>query len=112
MTVKRGRFGKFLACSAYPACKSTKPISLGIKCPEKECNGDISEKRSKKGRIFYGCSKYPKCTFASWSKPVNKICPDCNSPYLVEKKSSSKAPTIHCPEKNCGYTTATQEDDE
>ncbi|MFQ5561454.1 MAG: topoisomerase DNA-binding C4 zinc finger domain-containing protein, partial [Nitrospinota bacterium] len=103
MTIKRGRFGKFLACSAYPECKSTKPISLGINCPEKECNGAISEKRTKRGRVFYGCSRYPDCTFAEWSKPVNEECPDCGSLYLVEKKGRSVEPVWQCPKKECGY---------
>jgi DNA topoisomerase I len=70
MVVKRGRFGEFLACSGYPACKNIKPIlkKLGVKCPK--CGaGDLAERRTKKGRLFYGCSNYPKCDFATWQRP-------------------------------------------
>ena len=100
MTIKRGRFGKFLACSKYPECKSTKPISSGIPCPD--CGSSLVERRSKKGRNFFGCSKYPACKFASWDKPIIKPCPDCGSKYLVEKTLAA-GPHISCPNKECGY---------
>ncbi|MCK4739633.1 MAG: type I DNA topoisomerase [Deltaproteobacteria bacterium] len=69
MTVKNGRFGRFLACTAYPDCKGTKSFSIGVKCPEAECDGMLVEKRSKRGRTFYGCSKYPTCKYATWEYP-------------------------------------------
>ncbi len=94
MEVKSGRYGRFLACSNYPDCKNIKPLSLGIKCPEKDCNGEILEKRSKKGKLFYGCSRYPDCKFASWNKPVNIECVNCGSPTLVENKNGE---TFSCP---------------
>jgi len=74
MVYKVGRFGRFLACSEYPKCKNTKPIPLGIKCPQEKCEGDVIERRSKRGKVFYGCSKYPECDFVSWNKPVNTAC--------------------------------------
>ncbi|HEX4421733.1 MAG TPA: type I DNA topoisomerase, partial [Kofleriaceae bacterium] len=72
MTVKRGRFGSFLACTKYPECKTTKPISLGVKCPRPGCGGFIAEKRSRRGKPFYGCSNWAKkqCDFVAWDKPV------------------------------------------
>jgi DNA topoisomerase-1 len=69
MLIKSGRFGRFLACSDYPQCKTTRPFSTGIPCPEKECTGMLLERRTKKGRTFYGCSNYPACTYATWEKP-------------------------------------------
>jgi len=98
MVIKVGRFGKFHACSDYPACKSTKPISLGIKCPKSDCNGDVFERRSRRGKIFYGCSNYPKCDFVSWNKPVNKKCDACGNNYLLEKYSKAKGNFLECPE--------------
>jgi DNA topoisomerase-1 len=98
MVVKTGRFGRFLACSAYPDCKNTKPITLGIKCPKPGCDGQILEKQTKSRRAFYGCTKYPKCDFASWDKPVSKPCPLCHHPYLLQKVSKARGEYLKCPE--------------
>jgi len=102
MEVKRSRFGTFIACTNYPKCKHTASISkkTGVICPEKDCGGDIVEKRSKKGRMFYSCSNYPKCTFAVWNKPINEPCPTCGS-FLTERKT--KTATIKECGKKCGY---------
>ena len=100
MVIKAGRFGKFLACSKYPECKTTKPISIGIKCPED--GGDLAERRTKKGKIFFGCSNYPKCKFATWYRPVSKKCPDCGASILVEKKTK-KEEVLACMNKECNY---------
>lgn len=89
MVYKMGRFGKFLACSGFPDCRNTKPIvkDTGVTCPV--CNeGKVVERRSKKGRIFFGCDRYPQCDFVSWDKPVEKPCPKCGS-LMVEKKSKT-----------------------
>jgi len=83
LTVKIGKYGRFLACSRYPECTYTAPLTLGIQCPK--CDGEIAERRTRKGRVFYSCSNYPKCDFASWSRPVSKRCPDCDAPLLLEK---------------------------
>ncbi|MDO8723683.1 MAG: type I DNA topoisomerase, partial [Syntrophales bacterium] len=72
MVIKEGRFGRFLACSGYPECKNTMPFSMGIKCPSEGCSGDICEKRTKTGRVFYGCTRYPDCKFSTWTKPVKE----------------------------------------
>jgi DNA topoisomerase-1 len=98
LVVKMGRFGKFLACANYPDCKFTKPISLGVSCPEEDCEkGYISARRSKKGRTFYGCSEYPNCKFVSWDKPVAEACPECKNPYMVTKWKKSEGESIVCP---------------
>jgi DNA topoisomerase-1 len=98
MAIKVGRFGKFLACSGYPECKNTKPIPLGVTCPKDSCGGDIIERRSRKGKTFYGCSKYPDCDFVSWNKPVNKTCDSCGNNHLLEKYSKAKGNFLQCPE--------------
>ncbi len=104
MVIKRGRFGKFLACSKYPECKTTKAISIGVKCPD--CGGDIVQKQSRRGKIFFGCSSYPKCNFALWDRPVAEACPQCQSPFLVEKTSKQSGVKIKCPNKDCGFEKA------
>lgn len=104
LIMKMGRFGKFIACSNYPECKFTKPVSLGIACPEEGCKGEISPRRTKKGRTFYGCSKYPDCKFTSWEKPVAEACPECKHPYMVEKFKKEEGVSIVCPQ--CGFKKA------
>lgn len=103
MLIRRGRFGKFLACSGYPECKSTRSIGTGIKCPE--CGkGQLVQKGTKTGRSFFGCDKYPDCKFATWDMPVSKQCPDCASPILVQKRSKKTGEMIlACPKKGCSY---------
>ncbi|MBI4687051.1 MAG: type I DNA topoisomerase [Nitrospirae bacterium] len=100
MVLKSGRFGKFLACSKYPECKTTKPLATGVKCPED--NGDIIERRTKKGKVFFSCSNYPKCKFATWYKPVNKKCPGCGADILAEKRTKA-GEFLVCLKKECGY---------
>lgn len=101
MVLKAGRYGKFLACSEYPECKSTKPLSIGVRCPED--NGDLIERRSKRGKLFWSCSNYPKCKFASWYKPVPQKCPQCGAEFLFEKRDKSGKATLQCHKKDCGY---------
>jgi DNA topoisomerase-1 len=106
MVVKEGRYGKFLACSGYPECKSIKSLNksvpTGIKCPE--CaEGELIGKKTRRNRVFYGCSRYPQCSFATWNKPVNEPCPQCGSPFLVEKESKRYGVVVSCATKECGY---------
>ncbi len=106
MVVKEGRYGKFLACSGYPGCKSIKSLNksvpTGVKCPE--CGeGDVIGKKTRRNRIFYGCSRYPQCTFATWHKPVNEPCPQCGSPFLVEKESKRYGVVVSCAKKECDF---------
>jgi len=99
MVIKTGRFGKFLACTGFPECKSTKNIKdetkkTGITCPKCE-QGELTEKKSKRGKIFYGCPNWPDCDFAVWDKPTGEKCPKCGS-LMVEKGKKVK-----CSNKNC-----------
>ncbi|HEY5932172.1 MAG TPA: type I DNA topoisomerase [Nitrospira sp.] len=106
MVVKTGRFGKFIACSGYPQCKTTKPLALGVKCPQPDCGGDLVQKRTRKGRSFFACSNYPKCEFALWDRPVPKACPTCQAPFLVEKVSKQDGRSVQCRNQDCGYREA------
>jgi DNA topoisomerase I len=106
MVVKTGRFGKFIACSAYPQCKTTKPLALGVKCPRPGCDGDLVQKRTRKGRSFFACSKYPKCEYALWDRPVPKTCPTCQAPFLIEKVSKQAGRSVQCRNEDCGYREA------
>ena len=100
MAIKHGRFGDFIACTGYPECKNTRPIvhKTGVKCPD--CGGDILQKRSRKGRVFYGCSNYPDCKQVYWNRPTDKRCPECGS-LLVEKKT--KDHEFACSNAECNY---------
>ena len=109
MVFKHGRFGKFLACSGYPACKNVKALSTGVPCPEPGCTGEIVQKVSKRGKLFYSCNRYPACTFALWDKPVTRPCPICDSPYLLEK-TSKKGIRLVCPDKSCRYAEKVEEE--
>jgi DNA topoisomerase I len=101
MVIKRGKFGKFLACSRYPDCNHTQGMSTGVSCPED--GGKIVERRSRFGKIFYSCANYPACKFAVWYKPILRECPQCKAPFVVEKYSKKTGPYIACLRKECGY---------
>lgn len=98
LVYKLGRFGKFLACSGFPDCRNTKPIikDIGVTCPTCK-EGHVVERRSKKGRVFYGCDRYPDCDFVSWDRPSPKPCPVCES-MMVEKRNKQgvKLQCTHC----------------
>jgi DNA topoisomerase-1 len=101
LVLKTGRFGEFTACSNYPTCKYVKQKTIGVKCPE--CNeGEVVERRSKRGKTFYGCNRWPECNFVAWGKPVPEKCPQCGSPYMIEKWL--KAGTVwQCPNAECKH---------
>jgi DNA topoisomerase-1 len=101
MMIRHGRFGEFTACSGYPECKYVKQNFIGVKCPECK-DGELVEKRARKGNTFYGCGNYPKCKFTSAHKPIPEKCPSCGSEYLVEKFLKA-GPVIACPNKECDY---------
>ncbi|MFH1978800.1 MAG: type I DNA topoisomerase [Patescibacteria group bacterium] len=99
MLIKHGRFGRFIACPGFPECKNTKQLpakTMGMKCPVCK-DGDVIERKTRRGRVFFGCSDWPNCKFATWQKPTGELCPDCQSP-LVELKSGVK-----CSNKECKY---------
>jgi DNA topoisomerase-1 len=101
MVQKFGRFGEFTACSNYPTCKHVKQKTIGVKCPN--CTeGEVVERRSKRGKTFYGCNRYPDCDFVAWAKPVAEQCPDCGNPYLTEKYLKAGA-FLQCPAAGCKY---------
>jgi DNA topoisomerase I len=101
MMIRHGRYGEFTACSGYPECKYVKQNYIGVKCPECK-EGDLVEKRARKGNTFYGCGNYPKCKFTSAHKPIAEKCTSCGSEYLVQKFLKD-GPVIACPNKECEY---------
>lgn len=108
MLIKDGRFGKYLACSGYPACKNIQPLvkpkSTGVVCPECK-EGELTEKKSRFGKLFYSCNRYPQCKFALWDLPVESPCPKCGFPLLVKKIYKRKGEFLKCPKEGCDYTS-------
>jgi DNA topoisomerase-1 len=104
MMIRHGRYGEFTTCSGYPECKYVKQNYIGVKCPECK-DGDLVEKRARKGNTFYGCGNYPNCKFTSAHKPIPEKCPACGSEYLVEKNLKA-GPVIACPNKECDFERA------
>ncbi len=101
LVLKTGRYGEFTACSNYPKCKYVKQKTIGVKCPE--CSeGEVVERRSKRGKTFYGCNRWPDCNFVAWGKPVAEKCPECGSPYMVEKWLKG-GPVWQCPNSECKH---------
>ncbi|MBV9772273.1 MAG: topoisomerase DNA-binding C4 zinc finger domain-containing protein, partial [Bryobacterales bacterium] len=101
LVLKNGRFGEFTACSSYPKCKYTKQKTIGVPCPN--CSeGEVVERRSKRGKTFYGCSRYPDCDFVAWGKPIAEKCPNCGSSYLIEKWLKAGA-VAQCPNGECKF---------
>ena len=105
MVIKMGRYGKFMACSNFPDCRNTKAIvkTIGVTCPKCK-DGDVVERKSKKNRLFYGCSNYTECDFISWDKPIGRDCPKCNH-YLMQHKKGRSSQVI-C--SNCDYKEEVQ----
>jgi DNA topoisomerase-1 len=111
MALKRSRFGAFLGCTGYPECRNIRkigpqaapPKDTGVPCPECK-QGTILEKKSRRGKIFYSCSRYPDCKFALWNKPVAEPCPKCGYPLLTEKTTKRRGTELLCPNEGCGYS--------
>ncbi len=97
MVIRTGRFGPFLACSAYPKCKNTRAVSTGVNCPEEGCKGKLVQRMSKRKKVFYSCSRYPDCTYATWDKPVKQKCPSCDHPFMLEKSTKARGEHLKCP---------------
>ena len=101
MVKKYGRYGEFVACSNYPTCKYVKQKTIGVKCPN--CSeGEVVERRSKRGKTFYGCNRWPDCDFVAWGKPIAEPCPECGGSYLVEKYLKAGA-FAQCPNNQCKF---------
>lgn len=100
MVIREGRFGKFLACPNFPKCRNTKPIlhPIGVKCPK--CGADILERKSKTGKVFYGCERYPDCDYTTWDKPLNETCPDCGA-MMVEHVERNGSKRKFCSNPEC-----------
>jgi DNA topoisomerase-1 len=110
MQLRRSRFGTFWGCTGYPECKGTKKIGpkveppkpTGVTCPE--CGkGEIEEKRSRRGKVFFSCNRYPDCKFALWKKPVVRECPDCGAPFLLEKVTKKSGAQLVCNTEGCSF---------
>jgi len=114
MALRRSRYGTFYGCTAYPECKNIRktakekqaePKPTGVTCPE--CGkGEIHEKRSRRGKVFYSCDRFPDCKYAIWNKPVPRPCPQCEHPFLTEKTTKKKGPHLLCPNEGCDYEEA------
>lgn len=111
MVIRRGRFGEFLSCSGFPKCRNSRPLPLGVDCPRENCDdGQIVERRSKKGRKFYGCSNFQKtgCDFVLWDRPVPKECPKCSAKFLVVA-SKRRGGGLRCTTEGCDHTEKAEE---
>lgn len=115
MLIKEGKYGTFYACSGYPDCKNTQSTNstnggekTGVHCPEQGCEGELVQRSSKRGKIFYGCSRFPECTFATWDKPVAKECPECGAKFLVEKTTKKQGTFLVCNTKGCGFKATSE----
>ncbi|MBI3981385.1 MAG: type I DNA topoisomerase [Gemmatimonadetes bacterium] len=103
MVIKTGRYGEFLACTSYPKCKHTRPVPLGVKCPQ--CGtGELAERRTRKGRSFFGCSRYPECTFSTWHRPVPEPCPQCGYVGVEQRSTKTRGDYRRC--VKCGHEFA------
>jgi DNA topoisomerase I len=101
MVIKRGRYGRFVACSGYPDCKTSKPLSTGVACPT--CGqGQLVEKMAR-GKLFFSCNRYPDCKTAVWDRPLPEACPRCAAPFLLQKYSKREGAYIKCSNKECDY---------
>jgi len=104
--IKTGRYGRFIGCSSYPECKFMEPIEkpedTGVDCPK--CNeAHILKRKSRKGKIFYSCARYPSCDYAIWNEPVAQPCPECAWPILTIKETKRAGKQIICPRPGCSH---------
>jgi DNA topoisomerase-1 len=104
LVVKQGRFGEFTACTRYPECKYVKHKTTGLMCPkDADRGGEVVERKSKRGKSFFGCSNYPDCDFVLWNRPIVEPCPKCHAPYLVEKVTKKLGRQLICNSEDCDY---------
>lgn len=106
LVLKQGRFGEFTACTGYPACKYVKHKTTGVSCPKD--GGDIVERKSRRGKVFYGCVNYPKCDFTLWNKPISEPCPQCGAAFLTEKITKRHGRQLICANEECDYVRAAE----
>jgi DNA topoisomerase-1 len=115
LLIRTGRYGKFIGCSAYPECKHIEPLEkpedTGVTCPQ--CaKGTLMKRKSRRGKIFYSCSTYPKCDYATWNQPVQELCPECSWPILTIKTTKSRGTEKVCPQKSCSYSVPVETEEE
>lgn len=114
LVVKEGRYGKFIGCSGYPECRHMEPLNkpedTGVGCPKCK-QGSLLKRKSRYGKIFFSCGRYPECDYAVWNDPVNEPCPDCNWPLLTIKVTKRKGREKVCPEKECKFAVAFPEEE-
>jgi DNA topoisomerase-1 len=104
LVVKQGRYGEFTACTRYPECKYVKHKTTGVKCPkDADKGGEIVERKSRRGKVFFGCSNYPDCDFVLWNRPIAEPCPKCGAPFLVEKITKKHGRQLICNNDDCDY---------
>jgi DNA topoisomerase-1 len=106
LLIKHGRYGKFIGCTSYPDCKHIEPLekpeSTEVQCPK--CHeGKIVKRKSRRGKIFFSCERYPKCDYAIWDEPLNEACPSCNWPILTKKVTKRSGASKVCPQQECNY---------
>ena len=104
LVLKQGRFGEFTACSNYPACKYVKQKSTGLVCPKD--GGDVVERKSRRGKVFFGCANYPDCDFVLWNRPILEPCPQCGEKFLIEKITKRHGRQLMCHKEDCDYVRA------
>ncbi|HHJ81231.1 MAG TPA: DNA topoisomerase I, partial [Candidatus Tenderia electrophaga] len=115
LIIRTGRYGKFIGCSSYPKCKHIEPIEkptdTGVECPE--CHkGTMVSRKSRYGKMFYSCSRYPDCKYAVWNEPINEPCPNCDWPILTLKTTKRKGTEKICPQKDCGHSEPVEGNEE
>jgi DNA topoisomerase-1 len=104
LAIKHGRFGAFTSCSRYPECRFIKLKEVGVGCPREGCGGQIVERKSKRGKTFFGCNRYPDCDRVWWNRPVAEPCPSCKHPFLLEKFTKRHGLSRYCPAEGCGFS--------
>lgn len=103
LAVRQGRYGEFTACSDYPNCRYVRNKTLEVACPHPDCGGEIVERKSRRGKTFYGCDRYPKCRFVLWNKPIKKACPQCDAGFVLEKTTKKQGILHYCHDESCDF---------
>jgi DNA topoisomerase-1 len=115
LLVRHGKYGKFIGCSGYPDCKYIEPLEkpedTGVQCPECK-QGNMLKRKSRRGKIFYSCERYPDCSYAVWNEPVNEACPECGFPMLTLKTTKRRGTEKVCPQQDCKYTAEVDDDEQ
>jgi DNA topoisomerase-1 len=113
LVIRNGRYGKFIGCSSYPDCNHIEPIekpaATGVTCPQCK-QGEMLQRRSRSGKTFFSCSRFPDCDYAVWNEPVNEKCPDCEWPILTVKTTKRRGTEKVCPQRECGYSEAVDDE--